>query len=269
MVDRRILAIGFVVVALCCAAVPVGLWIASRQAVEISKGVMNVAAQTALVGDSFGIVNTIFTGWALVAIVAAIFVQIEQLKSQDENLVVYKGEVAKTLAHLEQEERWTRLRAKLDVLPSLLRRNEYRLRAQLGSDVEIAPEFYNSDETIAALEGFLEEHIARLGGIVASSKEAEAALDAARRKMGGPEASAGVESGGAVAEVDLSAADYDASVHNLMSGNTLVDKARRAREEEARCLPVLLRYQQALERLRDTRRLWVDLEQAYREAQSL
>lgn len=81
----------------------------------------------ASVGDTFGILNSLFTGLALAAIVVAIFMQAQQLKDQVETNNVYKKEVAATLENLERENAWKSVESKMHLIPLLSERYEDEL----------------------------------------------------------------------------------------------------------------------------------------------
>lgn len=61
---------------------------------------------TSAIGDSFGTLNSLFTGLALAAIVVAIFMQAKQLDEQVKANELYKQEVSATLDNLERENSW-------------------------------------------------------------------------------------------------------------------------------------------------------------------
>lgn len=98
---------------------------------DTSKTLFEFLSAAGPVGDSFGAINSLFTGLALAALVYAILVQVEQLKKQEENLYLYKNEVEKSLAHLERQDSWDRLKLKMDVLPQLCLIAGHRLRQTL------------------------------------------------------------------------------------------------------------------------------------------
>lgn len=109
------------------------------------------------VGDTYGILNSLFTGLALAAIVVAIFIQASQLRSQNENLELYRQEVDKTIGHIEKEDHWNRLRSKIEVLPLLTEIAEEKLRDILGDSVD--SDFYKSELKIMRLQMLVAEKI--------------------------------------------------------------------------------------------------------------
>ncbi|MBU9700013.1 hypothetical protein GU927_019400 [Rhodobacteraceae bacterium HSP-20] len=112
------------ILALCVAiAVIFAIWTGFLLAVvtglmpgSILPGELNTLAS---VGDTFGILNSLFTGVALAAIVVAIFMQAQQLHEQVETNNLYKQEVAATLENLERENAWKSVESKMHLIPLL------------------------------------------------------------------------------------------------------------------------------------------------------
>jgi hypothetical protein len=112
------------ILALCVAiAVVFAIWTGFLLAVV--NGLMPVSilpaelTTTASVGDTFGILNSLFTGVALAAIVVAIFMQAQQLREQVGTNNLYKQEVAATLENLERENAWKSVESKMHLIPLL------------------------------------------------------------------------------------------------------------------------------------------------------
>ena len=112
------------ILALCVAIVVIfAIWIGFLLAVV--NGLVPVSilpaelTTTASVGDTFGILNSLFTGVALAAIVVAIFMQAQQLREQVETNNLYKQEVAATLENLERENAWKSVESKMHLIPLL------------------------------------------------------------------------------------------------------------------------------------------------------
>lgn len=112
------------------------------------SSIFTAIGQAGMAGDSFGVLNSLFTGLALAALVYAILVQVEQLKQQAANLELYRKEVEETLIHLEREDAWNRLKLRMDVLPHLTRRAEDRFRSILFA----APTFMTSSGEVVSLD---------------------------------------------------------------------------------------------------------------------
>ncbi|CAM8661330.1 hypothetical protein MCEREM30_03154 [Paracoccaceae bacterium] len=74
---------------------------------------------TSAIGDSFGTLNSLFTGLALAAIVVAIFMQAKQLDEQVKANELYKQEVSATLDNLERENSWKIVESKMNLIPLL------------------------------------------------------------------------------------------------------------------------------------------------------
>lgn len=70
-------------------------------------------------GDSFGTLNSLFTGLALAAIVVAIFMQAKQLDEQVTANELYKEEVSATLDNLRRENAWKIVESKMNLIPLL------------------------------------------------------------------------------------------------------------------------------------------------------
>lgn len=122
----------------------------------------------AALGDSFGILNSLFTGLALSAIVVAIIMQNEQLKAQQEANELYKEEVSATLDNLERENEWRLFQSKQEVLPFLSAVAERKLIADASSIAEAKLDFSADSELFGKPE--------RLQEIRAQIQAAEARL---------------------------------------------------------------------------------------------
>jgi hypothetical protein len=114
-------------------------------------------------GDSYGVVNSLFTGLALAAIVSAIVIQTQQLKKQNESLELQRGQ-------LQQEEEWRRLQLQFDLLPNICRRAEFRLRHLCGDLIDIDKDFYGSPEGIQRLLDQFDRRIDERAHIISMHK---------------------------------------------------------------------------------------------------
>ncbi|RKT37860.1 hypothetical protein [Thiocapsa rosea] len=129
-------------------------FLSESDALAIAK----VMAKAGPIGDAYGVLNSLFTGLALAALVYAILIQSAQLKKQEDNLDLYKMEVEKTLAHLEKEDDWNRLKIKMDVLPHLCQRVEVHLRGAFG-DEQVPEGFWRSENQISRLSADVESKL--------------------------------------------------------------------------------------------------------------
>jgi hypothetical protein len=118
----------------------------------------------AVVGDTMGSLNSLFTGLALAAIVIAIFVQAEQLNQQVETNKLYKQEVDATLRRLVQENAWKSVESKMGLIPIISEVTEKELM-RLIHDLQITPlakekfsELYKSSERISRIRMGIDSH---------------------------------------------------------------------------------------------------------------
>lgn len=125
------------ILALCIAIVVIiAIW--ASFLLSVSTGVITISFlpkelnSLASIGDTFGILNSLFTGIALAAIVVAIFMQAQQLKDQVEANEVYKEEVAATLKNLERENAWKSVESKMHLIPLLSETYEAELASLLN-----------------------------------------------------------------------------------------------------------------------------------------
>lgn len=99
----------------------------------VANGLMSIGIlqmeqnPVALIGDAFGILNSLFTGMALAAIVVAIFMQAQQLREQVATNNLYKREVAAKLENLERENSWKSVERKMHLIPLLSKTYENEL----------------------------------------------------------------------------------------------------------------------------------------------
>lgn len=99
----------------------------------VANGLMSIGIlqmeqnPVALIGDAFGILNSLFTGMALAAIVVAIFMQAQQLREQEATNNLYKREVAAKLENLERENSWKSVERKMHLIPLLSKTYENEL----------------------------------------------------------------------------------------------------------------------------------------------
>jgi len=76
------------------------------------------------IGDSFGFLTSLFTLLAFGLISYSLHIQNKQIRQQSEHF-------EKTMEHLKQEDRWTRLKTKIEVLPNLCEQKEYEVQVML------------------------------------------------------------------------------------------------------------------------------------------
>ena len=108
----------------------------------LPESILKILESAGPIGDSYGILNSLFTGLALGAIVFAIFIQTAQLKLQ-------RREVDATLDHLQNENEWNRVKLKMDVLPLLCERNIVKINSIMGENFISSGTLFESLETIA------------------------------------------------------------------------------------------------------------------------
>jgi hypothetical protein len=113
-------------------------------------------------GDSFGVINSLFTGGALAAIVVAIFIQSKQLERQDEELRLYKEEMDRTSLRIQKEDKLTILKLKMDVAPQICRRLECRVKKLLPDDWDIDDRFSESPVALSLLSDRVEKRLKEL-----------------------------------------------------------------------------------------------------------
>lgn len=113
------------------ALVVAAFWLAFFYVVISGRQPFSIANQDlqdiASIGDTFGVLNSLFTGLALAAIVVAIFMQAKQLDEQVETNNLYKKEVQATLENLERENAWKSVESKMHLIPLLSERYEDEL----------------------------------------------------------------------------------------------------------------------------------------------
>lgn len=119
---------------------------------------------TSAIGDSFGTLNSLFTGLALAAIVVAIFMQAKQLDEQVKANKLYKKEVSATLDNLERENSWKIVESKMNLIPLLCDTYTRQLtllakNLKIGSlnGINVA-ELYNDSEAIDRVCKTIDEH---------------------------------------------------------------------------------------------------------------
>lgn len=119
---------------------------------------------TSAIGDSFGTLNSLFTGLALAAIVVAIFMQAKQLDEQVKANELYKQEVSATLDNLERENSWKIVESKMNLIPLLCDTytrqlhslaNKLKTRSLEGI---IVTELYNDSEAIDQICDAVDRH---------------------------------------------------------------------------------------------------------------
>lgn len=112
-------------------AVIFSIWIGFL--LTVANGLMSIGIlqmelnPVALIGDAFGILNSLFTGMALAAIVVAIFVQAQQLREQVATNNLYKREVVAKLENLERVNSWKSVESKMHLIPLLSKIHENEL----------------------------------------------------------------------------------------------------------------------------------------------
>jgi hypothetical protein len=79
-------------------------------------------------GDSFGGLTSLFTGLAFGLIALSLFIQNKQMKKLDEQINQQADHFEKMMDHLKKEDQWTRLKTKIEVLPSLCGEKEYEIK---------------------------------------------------------------------------------------------------------------------------------------------
>ncbi|NEX22571.1 hypothetical protein G3480_20055 [Thiorhodococcus mannitoliphagus] len=210
-----------------------------------------IAKDTGALGDTYGVINSLFTGLALAAIVFAIFIQIDQLKSQEQNLDLYRKEVERTLSHMEDVERWTRVRSKLDVLPDLLRRNEFQLRKLIGQEIEIPDILSAPYDELIAIADLLDVQVKKWTDAEMHRKEAE-------KHIAELEAESNDEA--------LSREEAETLMRNLAGGNTNWHKLQELKMREQSLAESGRRYVRAREILSEIIDFLEDLDNAYRQA---
>jgi DNA repair ATPase RecN len=119
---------------------------------------------TSAIGDSFGTLNSLFTGLALAAIVVAIFMQAKQLDEQVKANELYKKEVSATLDNLERENSWKVVESKMNLIPLLcdtytrqLTLLAINLKTRSLKDINVA-ELYNDSEAIDRVCEKIDKH---------------------------------------------------------------------------------------------------------------
>lgn len=131
---------------------------------------------TAAVSNIFGLLNTLFTGIALSAIVVAIFIQIEQLKKQDRELALYKDEIDKTARRVQQEAELDLLKLKMDIVPQICRRLEFQVSTLLGENWSLEERFSESPARLTSITDEVNKKIEMLSTQIRWKEEERAAL---------------------------------------------------------------------------------------------
>lgn len=176
------------ILALCVAiAVIFAIWtvfllavVTGLMPVSILPAELNTMAS---VGDTFGILNSLFTGVALAAIVVAIFMQAQQLREQVETNNLYKQEVAATLENLERENAWKSVESKMHLIPLLSETYESELTRLVekhrvgGLDTASLSALYKSRDALTKISEALNGYQAYQVQLRESALETKATLE--------------------------------------------------------------------------------------------
>lgn len=115
---------------------------------------INALKSIGSVGDSFGILNSLFTGIALAGIITAIILQNKQLEIQSK-------ELEKTTNHLEKEDEWNRVKLKMEVLPLLVSENYSKIKQLINTNdfeyLEDIEKAENRTKLLSDIEGKINE----------------------------------------------------------------------------------------------------------------